>query len=145
MITNLLMTYGATPFDPKTNMYGNTHYILTYGPSTTPHSSSHHLHTKLHIPTYYCGCKHKNMSHPPQEGSNRSLAYGTLLGVLWQMCHAWITYGLDRRSVQTLGKLGGTNGKYQETCLFACSACFWEPYGSLAMLGLPIGAFAGLP
>ena len=68
MITNLLMTYGSTPFDPKVSIYGNTHDILTNGLSTTPHSSSHHLHTKLHISTYYYTCKHKNMSHPPQEG-----------------------------------------------------------------------------
>ena len=78
MITNLLMTYGSTPFDPKGNIYGNTHDTLTNGLSTTPHSSYHHLHTKLHISTYYYACKHKNMSHPPQEGS---LAYCTLLGV----------------------------------------------------------------
>ena len=116
MITNLLMTYGSTPFGLKVNIYGNTHDILTNG--------SYHLHTKLHIPTYYA-CKHKNMSHPPQEGSNRGLAYCTLLGVLWQMCHDWITYGMFRRIVQTLGKLGGTSGEYQETCLFAC---FWDPF-----------------
>ena len=65
---------------------------------TTPHSSFHHLHTHTHthkhthkalstnyiyISTYYYACQHKNMLHPPQEGSNSSLAYGTLLGVLW--------------------------------------------------------------
>ena len=81
MITNLLMTYGSTPFDPKVNIHGNTHDILTNGLSTTPQSSSLHLHTKLRIPTYYYACKYKNMSHPPQEGSNRSFAYCTLLGV----------------------------------------------------------------
>ena len=37
MITNLLMTCDS--------IYGNTHDILTNGLSTTPHSSSHHLHT----------------------------------------------------------------------------------------------------
>ena len=141
MITNLHITYGSTPFDPKANSYGNTHDNLTNGSSTTPHSSSHHLHTKLHISTYYYACKHKNMSHPPQEASNRSLAYCTLLGVLWQMSHSWITYGMFRRTLQIMGILGGTRGKYQETCLFAC---FWDPCGSLAMLGLPIGVFAGL-
>ena len=141
MITNLLMTYGSTPFDPKLNIYGNTHDSLTNGLSTTPHSSSHHLHTKLYISTYYYACKHKNMSHPPQEESNKSLAYCTLQGVLWQMCHTWITYGMVGRNVQMMGKLGGTSGKYQETCLFAC---FWGPCGSLAMIGLPMGAFVGL-
>ena len=40
-----------------------------------------------------------------------------------------------------MGRLNGTGGKYQESCPFAC---FWDPYGSLAMLGLPIGAFVGL-
>ena len=140
MIPNLRMTYGSTPFDPKVNIYGNTHDILTDGLSITPHSTSHHLHTKLHIPTYDYAHKHKNMSHPPQGGSNRSLAYSTLLCVLWQMCHAWITYGMVRRMFQMMGKLGGTNEKYQETCLFAC---FWDFYGSLAILGLPIGAFVG--
>ena len=40
-----------------------------------------------------------------------------------------------------MGKLGGISGKYQETCQFAC---FWDSYGSLAMLGLPKGVFVGL-
>ena len=53
MITNLFMTYDSTPFDPKVNVYGKTHDILTNGLSTTPHTSSHHLHIKLHISTYY--------------------------------------------------------------------------------------------
>ena len=38
---------------------------------------------------------------------NRSLAYHTLLGVLWQICKAWITYGMVRRTVQTISKLCG--------------------------------------
>ena len=43
-----------------------------------------HTHTQsIYITTYYYARQHKNMLHPPQEGSNRSLAYGTLLGVLW--------------------------------------------------------------
>ena len=37
--------------------------------------------------------KYNDMSHQPQEGSNRSLAYCTLLDVFWQMCNEWITYG----------------------------------------------------
>ena len=57
------------------------------------------------------------------------------------MCYDLITYGMVGRTVQMMDKLGGTSGKYQDTCLFAC---FWDPYGSLAMLGLPIGAFVGL-
>ena len=35
------------------------------------------------------------------------------------------------RTVQMMGRVGGTEGKYQEACLFAC---FWDQYGSLAML-----------
>ena len=135
------MTYGLTPFDPKVNIYGNTHDVLTNELSITPHSSTHHLHTKLHISTYHYACRHKNMSHPPQEGSNRSLAYCTLLGVLWQMCHSWITYGTVRRTVPMMGRLNGTGGKYQESCPFSC---FWDSYGSIAKLGLPIGVFVGL-
>ena len=60
------MTYGLTPFDPKVNIYGNTQDVLTNELSITPHSSTHHLHTKLHISTYHYACKHKNMSHPQQ-------------------------------------------------------------------------------
>ena len=74
--------------DLKTNIYGYIHIFQINGLSTTPHSSFHHLHTHTHtqtiyISTYYYACQHKNMLHPPQEGSNRSLAYSTLLGVLW--------------------------------------------------------------
>ena len=91
---------------------------------------------------YFMCCRmYESDMTKPCSITNRSLAYCTLLGVLWQMCHAWITYGTVRRTVQRMGKLGGTSGKYQETCLFAC---FWDPYGSLAILGLPIGAFVGL-
>ena len=71
----------------------------------------------------------------------RSLAYCTLLGVLWQMYHAWITYGMVRRTVQMMADWVVQVGKTKETCLFAC---FWDPYGSLAMLGPPIGAFVQL-
>ena len=57
-----------------------------------------HTHThKLYISTYYYACQHKNMLHPPQEGSDRILTYGTLLDVLWLMYHTWITYGTVRR------------------------------------------------
>ena len=49
-------------------------------------------YTYLHITFYSCHTYlYKNMSHPLQEGSNRSLPRWTLLDVLWQMCHVWIT------------------------------------------------------
>ena len=35
----------------------------------------------------------KNISHPPKEGSNRSLPLSTLLVVSCQMYHAWNTHG----------------------------------------------------
>ena len=44
---------------------------------------------------------------------NRNLAYCTLLGVLWQICHAWILYGTFRRTVLTMARLGGTSRKNQ--------------------------------
>ena len=51
--------------------------------TTLKFPSSTHTHTIiLHISTYYT-CQHKIMPHPPQEASNRSLAYCALLGVLW--------------------------------------------------------------
>ena len=130
-------------FGLKTNSYGNTHVIPIMGylqHSTRVSIISKHTHTKLHISTYSYACQHKNMSHPPQEGSNRSLAYCTLLGVLWLMCHAWITYGTIRRTVQMLGGLGVSSKKQQETHPIAC---FWGSHGSLTMLGLPIGRFIG--
>ena len=43
--------------------------------------------------------------HEGSHTNNRSLAYCTLLGVLWQMCHAWITYGMVRRIVLVISKL----------------------------------------
>ena len=63
-----------------------------------PSSTHTHTHTQIvYISTYYYACQHKNMLHPPQEGSDRILTYGTLLDVLWQMYHPWITYGTVRR------------------------------------------------
>ena len=57
------------------------------------------------------------MLHPPQEGSDRILTYGTLLDVLWQMYHVWITYGTVRRIAQTLDRLGASMKKHQEKLL----------------------------
>ena len=38
---------------------------------------------------------------------NRSLTLWTLLAVLWQMCHIWITYGTVRSSTITMRKSSG--------------------------------------
>ena len=53
----------------------------------------------------------QDMSHPPQEGSNRSLPSGTLLSVLWQMCHVWITYATVSGSIQAGDKQSNARGK----------------------------------
>ena len=44
------------------------------------------------------------MSHPPQEGSNRNLQLWTLLSVLWQICHVWITAWSVNGSVLLTGR-----------------------------------------
>ena len=52
------------------------------------------------------------MSHPPQEGSNRSLPSWTLLDVLWQMCHEWITDWIVSVSIEVTDRLSYTRGKF---------------------------------
>ena len=91
-----LMTYGSTPFDPKANIYGNTHDILTNGSSTTPHSSSHHLHTKLHIPTYYYA-------------STRTCHIHHKRGVteVWHIAHFWVYYGRCAMPGSPMGRSEG--------------------------------------
>ena len=39
--------------------------------------------------------------------TNRSLPLWTLLAVLWQLCHVWITYGTVRSSTITMRKSSG--------------------------------------
>ena len=85
--TKLLMTYGGIVLISRQN------YLWIYPclpnkwviyNTSFKFPSSTHTHTQIiYISTYYDACQHKNMLHPPQERSNRSLAYGTLLGVLW--------------------------------------------------------------
>ena len=58
------------------------------------------------------------MLHPPQEGSDRILTYGTLLDVFWEMYHTWITYGTVRRIALTLDRLDASMKKHQEKLLF---------------------------
>ena len=96
IVTSLLMTYGSTPFDPKVNSYGNTHDIQTNGLSTTPHSSCHHLHTKLHITTYYYSCKQNYISlHIIIHVSTRTCHIHHKRGVteVWHIVHFWVSYG----------------------------------------------------
>ena len=57
------------------------------------------------------------MSHPPQEGSNRSLPSWTLLAVLWQVCHVWITDWIVSGSILVIGRPSYTKGKLA-SCMF---------------------------
>ena len=87
--------------DLKTNIYGYISIFPRQHLIQVPIIYTHtDIHTQiLYISTYYYACQHKNMLHPPQEGSDRILTYGTLLDVLWLMYHTWITYGMVRRIV----------------------------------------------
>ena len=73
--------------DLKTNIYGyisifpRQHLIQVSIIYTHTHTYTHKLY--IYISTYYYASQHKNMLHPPQEGSDRILTYGTLLDVLW--------------------------------------------------------------
>ena len=60
------------------------------------------------------------------QGSNRSLPSWTLLAVLWQMCHVWITYRTSSGAVLMMNKL---NRKCQKSTT-------WHASGSL-MTGIP--------
>ena len=71
---------------------------------------------------------------------------------VWHIAHFYVSYG--RCSMLGL-PMGWSEGKSRQwgdemaqmvnTKNHAPFACFWDPYGSLAMLGSPIGAFVGLP
>ena len=59
--------------DLKTNIYG---YISIFPRQHLIQISIIYTHTHIHTPiiyisTYYYACQHKNMLHPPQEGSDR--------------------------------------------------------------------------
>ena len=97
------MTYGSTPFDPNINLYGTSHDILTNGLLTIPHTRSHHLHTILHIPTYYYACKHKKMSHPTQEG----------VTAVWHIAHFWISYGRCTMHGLPMGRSQGLSRRWE--------------------------------
>ena len=87
MATKLLMTYGGIILISRPTFMdiSISSKRMGYLQHLTQVSIIYeHTHTQIiYISTYYYVCQHKNMLHPPQEGSNRSLAYGTLLGVLW--------------------------------------------------------------
>ena len=73
---------------------------------------------------------------------NTSLAYCALLDVLWQMCHAWITYGMVRRTAFLTRKSYEANDGQQGT---PHSACLHNHYDSSAIFGSHIGVIVGLP
>ena len=88
MITSLLMNCDPTILFRRSALMETSMlsiYRVIYPHHTLKISGIYtHTHTQiiLHISTYGT-CQHKSMPHPPQEGSNRILAYCTLLGVLW--------------------------------------------------------------
>ena len=62
----------------------------------------------------------QDMSHPPQEEGNRSLVSCSLLAVLWQMCHVWITYWIVSGSLKVITELSNTRGKSTILRAFGC-------------------------
>ena len=50
----------------------------------------------------------EHVTSTPQEASDSSLPYCTLLGVLWQMCRAWITHGIVTWAVLMTDRLSFT-------------------------------------
>ena len=77
------------------------------------------------------------MTHPPQEGSNRGLPSGTLLSVLWQMGHVWITYGITSGFVQV-------THKQKQSRLLSTIHMPTDIFGHPIMLGTPIGCLVGM-
>ena len=61
------------------------------------------------------------MSHPPEEGSNRSLPSWTLLAVLWQICHVWITDWIVSGSIEVTDRLCFTR---REFAILHAPECF---------------------
>ena len=78
------------------------------------------------------------MSHPPQEGSNRSLPLWTLLAVLRQMCNVWITAWNVTGSVLVTGK---PSYPKQKSTIFHV---FRGVYSCSTMPGTPSGHLVGL-
>ena len=74
------------------------------------------------------------MTHPPQEGSIRGLPSGTLLSVLWQMCHVWIIYGIVSGSVQVTDKQ--SNQGYYLPSHIPIDIC-WGSYHAWNTYGMP--------
>ena len=133
MIQKLLITCGPITLIPRsaTERYlslPNDPSILhirfkpprIFYPNYIQDSSHLHIHTQNYIYILLLHVKYNNMPHPPQEGSNRSLAYCTLLDVLWQMCHSWIMYGMLRRTILLINKSYEANDGQQETPHSAC-------------------------
>ena len=88
MIQKLLITCGPIILIPRSATKETPKSSSLIGSST----QCSRFPSSIHVPTYYTSihhaCQLKNMPHPPEEGSNRSLPHGTLLEVSWQMCHA---------------------------------------------------------
>ena len=70
--------------------------------------------------TYYYACQHKNMLYPPQEGSNRSLAYGTLLSVYGRCTMPGSPMGWSEGLSRRWAGLDAFSKKHQEKWTIAC-------------------------
>ena len=103
------------------NIWVINHITNSRFPSSTQniYISTHYISFIIHTSTRTCHIH-------TQEGSNRSLPSWTLLAVLWQMCHVWITYRTSSGAVLMLDKL---SRKYQKSTT-------WHASGSL-MTGIP--------
>ena len=97
MIQKLLITCGPITFIPRSateeipkssKYYTHTiHKVSNQQKLSQSHNTQNfddwHTYTELHVSLFIRHVNTKNMPHPPQEGSNRSLAYCTLLSVSW--------------------------------------------------------------
>ena len=79
MTTKLLMTCGPIPLFPRSAFMETP---IGYQHHTQVSSIYTHMHTKLHISTYYYTCQHKSMPHSPHEGSKEA----------WHIAHFWVSY-----------------------------------------------------
>ena len=92
------LRYLGVPIRDKSYMFGDNKSVVTS--STIPNSTISKRH---HLASYHRvreAIAAKFISFHWKDGkSDRILTYGTLLDVLWQMYHPWITYGTVRRIV----------------------------------------------
>ena len=143
MITNLLMTCGPTHLIPRSAFMESpinpNKWVMYYTTLKFPSSTNTHTHkiTYLYILLYMSAQEHAT-STTRGEKQKFCILHTSGCVMVDVPCLDYLWYGWKDCPD---GRLGSTSGKYQETCPFAC---FWDLYGSLEMLGSPIGEFVGL-